>query len=256
MNYSNIISEMTWSFSRIKAFEDCPYGFFLKYIVQTKPIRQFFASYGSLMHSILEQYLLEMLQKEELVPYYLSRFKMAVGRPPSPGIFRTYFEQGYDYLSEIQFPHKNILGVERKVLFNIDELPFVGILDYEANDDGVLVLGDHKSRTLKQRSGRTKPTKTDIELDDYYKQLYTYCIPFFEKHGRYPDVLEFNCFRSKQVISEPFSLMKLNDTKEWAKSTIDRIINNEDWSPKIDYWKCRYICDQHENCEYYQMSRR
>ena len=208
------------------------------------------------MHSILEQYLLEMMQKEEVVPYYLSRFKTAVGRPPSPGIFKTYFEQGYDYLSTIDFPHKNILGVERKVSFKIDDIPFVGIVDYEADDGEILLLGDHKSRTLKQRSERKKPTKSDLELDEYFKQLYTYCIPFYEKHGRYPDILEFNCFRAKQVIAEPFNLDKLKETEDWAKSTIEKITNNDDWSPKIDFWKCRYICDQHENCEYYQMSRR
>ena len=31
--YAPLIDDMTWSYSRVKSFEDCPYKWFLKYIV-------------------------------------------------------------------------------------------------------------------------------------------------------------------------------------------------------------------------------
>lgn len=256
MRYSNIIEDMVWSYSRIKSFYSCPYGFFLKYIRHLPSGRQFFSSYGKLMHSILEQHLLGMLGKEELVPYYLDRFKPSVGKPPTLAIFKSYFSQGHDYLASLDFPHKSILAVEKKLDFDICGKPFVGVLDYESDDSGVFVIGDHKSRTLKPRTGRKKPTQSDLELDEYLRQLYTYSIPFEQKYGRPPDFLEFNCFRSGAVIREPFIPEKLEETKEWAVSSIEHITNNEDWSPQMDYWKCRYLCDQNQNCEYFKLNQR
>ena len=256
MKYTNILSEMTWSYSRIKSFESCPYGFFLKYIKKLKSGRQFFSDYGSFIHSIIEQYLLGLMKKDELVPYYLARFKRAVGKPPSPAIFKTYFTQGHAYLETIDFPHQEVMGVERKMEFEIDGKPFVGVLDYETKDEDILSIGDNKSRTLKERSGRKKPTKTDIELDEYFRQLYLYSIPFKERYGRYPNFLEFNCFRIKKIICEPFDEKKLKEAKAWASEMVNRILQNEDWEPRVDYWKCRYLCDQNKNCEYFQMNRR
>lgn len=32
INYAPLIDDMVWSYSRIKAFEDCPYRWYLKYI--------------------------------------------------------------------------------------------------------------------------------------------------------------------------------------------------------------------------------
>lgn len=50
--YEHIIDQMTWSYSRIKAFDDCPYRWFLKYIKCEPGSEMFFASYGSFMHEL------------------------------------------------------------------------------------------------------------------------------------------------------------------------------------------------------------
>lgn len=115
---------------------------------------------------------------------------------------------------------------------------------------------DNKSRDLKPRSLRKKPTKSDGELDSYLRQLYLYSVPIKDLFDTYPDRLEFNCFRTGQLISEPFQEKALGTTKEWALQTIEKITENDDWSPQMDYWKCRYLCDLNQHCEYYQMNRR
>lgn len=209
------------------------------------------------MHSIIEQYLLGFLDKQDMLTQYLSKFKSVVGSAPTPAIFKTYFTQGVQYLTNFDFHHRNILGVEEKVTFLIDDIPFVGVIDYEAEDgDGALIIGDHKTRALRCKSKRKKPTKSDIELEEYLRQLYLYSLATREKYGRYPDALEFNCFRTGDVISEQFSEHKLETTKTWIKNMVAKITDNDDWSPNMDYWKCRYLCDQNHNCEYYQMNRR
>ena len=217
----------------------------------------FFSDYGSYMHKLIELYLRGFLEKEELTGAYVSGFQRNIrGKAPSNKIFKSYFDQGYDYLSEIDFPYLSPIGVEQKVDFHVGDKPFTGVIDCVAMDDGKLVILDNKSRALKPRSDRQKPTASDVELDSYLRQLYLYSVPMEQLYHTYPDRLEINCFRTGQLISEPFRQGEFEKTKEWALKTIDTITENEDWSPKIDYWKCRYICNLSDSCCYFQANRR
>ena len=234
----------------------CPYGFLLSYIKKADKKPMFFSDYGSFMHKLIEQYLRGFLERNELVEAYLYGFRRSIrSKAPNSKIFKSYFEQGYDYLSDIDFPYMSPVGVEQKVSFSIGDKPFIGIIDCVAVDDGKLVILDNKSRALKPRSGRKKPTVSDQELDSYLRQLYLYSVPMEQLYHTYPVRLEFNCFRTGQLISEPFREEEFEKTKEWALKSIDTITRNEDWSPKIDYWKCKYICDLSDDCCYFQMNR-
>lgn len=124
-----------------------------------------------------------------------------------------------------------------------------------AKDGDNIIILDNKSRALKPRSGRKKPTKSDLELDEYLRQLYLYSIPIQTEFQQYPERLEFNCFRTQQIIPEPFREDALEHAKLWALQTIDTITQNEDWSPKMEYWKCKYLCDHSHQCEYQLMNR-
>lgn len=209
------------------------------------------------MHKLIEQYLRGFLEKEDLAGAYLSGFRRNVrGRPPNDKVFRSYFEQGYEYLSRIDFPYTSPLGIERRFDFSVGDKPFTGIIDCVAMDAGKLVILDNKSRTLKPRSGRKKPTASDRELDAYLRQLYLYSIPIEQSYHTYPARLEFNCFRTGQLISEPFRPGEFEKTKVWALGAIDTIMGNEDWPPKIDYWKCKHICGLSDDCCYFQMNGR
>lgn len=81
--YRPVIQDMTWSYSRISSFEDCPYRWYLKYLRGLRGGRRFFSDYGSFMHKTIEKYLTGSLPKSELVPYYLTNFAQEV-RPPAP----------------------------------------------------------------------------------------------------------------------------------------------------------------------------
>lgn len=244
---------MKWSYSRIHCFEDCKYQWFLKYIKMVESTEKFFRNYGLYMHHILEQYLGNKLQKEELVDYYILNYRQNVlGKPPTLKIYNNYFNKGINYLSNIEFPHRNILGVEQEVNFNIGDKKFVGIIDVISNDDGIAII-DHKSRDLKPRSNRKKPIKSDVELDNYLKQPYLYSIYIKEKYGEYPKSLEYNCFKSQVYITEPFNEQKLEETKQWALDKIATIESNEDWKPSLDVWKCNHICDVCDSCEYKEL---
>lgn len=254
MNYKFLIEDMTFSYSRINSFKQCKYGFFLKYIKHCDSKNNFFAMYGTFMHTIIEKFLAKDLLKEELVSYYIENFtKVVTAKPPSSKIYKNYFNSGLVYLSNMSFPYTNILGIEEKVDFSVGDYDFVGYVDVIAKDNEEIHIIDHKSKTLKSRSKRKTPTKTDVELDEYLRQLYLYSIPIYNKYKEYPTKLNFNTFRNNSWIAEDFNLEKLEDTKKWVTNSIEEIILEEKWNPNVDYWLCKHLCDVSSECEYYSL---
>lgn len=113
------------------------------------------------------------------------------------------------------------MAVEKRFDFKIDDRKFTGRLDFIGrDDDGSLVIIDHKSRLMKPRSKRKKPTKTDVELDDMLKQLYIYSLAVKDEYGEFPSKLCFNCFRNDTFIVEPFNDKAYKDAIDWALDTI------------------------------------
>ena len=256
MKYSYIINEMVWSHSRITTYEMCPYKFFLTYILKLPKQRLFFSDYGSYAHSIIEKKLNGELTDEELDVYYLLNFRdNVIGKAPNTKIFQNYFKQGLSYFGDFNFPYSNILDVEANMEFSICGKNFVGIIDAVASNDGLIII-DNKSRNLKQRSTRSKQTKSDIELDKYLRQLYLYSIPLHDKYGSYPKELCFNCFRNSTIIRELFNESALEETKDWALGLIDAIEQESEWSPNMEYFRCRYLCDVAHHCEYNCLNER
>lgn len=252
---------MTWSYSRLTSFSDCPYKWFLTYLYldeNRNPLKKqsgFFAEFGSYVHSIMEMYLSGVLEKEKLSTYYVAHFAENVrAKAPNQKIHHNYFEQGFFYLDNLIFPERKILGIEEHVDFVFADKPWTGFIDVVTSEDDKLIIMDHKSRTLKPRTKRSKPTKSDAELDDYLRQLYVYSAAVKDNYGRYPDALEFNCFRSQIIIQEPFKLDRFYEVEDWAAKEIDSITRNNNWKPIPDYWRCNYLCDVCKECEFSKMS--
>jgi len=63
--------------------------------------------------------------------------------------------------------------------------------------------------------------------------------------------MAFNCFRSGTLITEPFSQAAFDETIAWVSRTIEDILQETDWLPCVDAWKCRYLCDVAQECEYF-----
>lgn len=257
MNYSHIISNMTWSFSRITAFEFCRYGWFLKYIYNTKKAPLFFSDFGKLMHSIFAEYLTGELGSSQLASVYLLRFlPEVIGKAPNEKVFKTYFDSGLTALKNISLRRDNVVGVERKYEFEIEGKPFIGFVDYVAQDNSVLAIHDFKSGDIKPFSTKEKKSKTDIANDEklamYINQQYLYSIPIKDELGIAPNTLSLNCFRFNRIITEPYTQEGLAKAKSWALESIEQITNNEDWTPNYDWFRCRYLCDVHDECEYYR----
>ena len=255
ISYKPLIEDMLWSYSRIDCYKECRYKWFLKYIKNCKEIPMFYSSYGSFMHKLIELYYKGEITKDQMLTKFLLDFSKEVrGDRPSAKIVEGYIHSGVEYLSGFtEFPF-NMVDVEKKVNFEIDGYNFIGIIDYVGEKDGEYYIVDNKSRDLSPRSNRKKPTLKDAELDEMLKQLYIYSAAIKNEFGKFPKELCFNCFRTGVFIREPFSIDKYNETIEWAKTQIELIKNEEEFSPMIDFFGCKYICGVQNECCYFEVS--
>lgn len=253
VSYKPLIEDMTWSYSRVSCFDDCRYKWFLKYIHGSEEKPMFYTSYGSFMHELIEQFYRGALTKDEMRVKFLLDFKKEVlGDRPSDKIVQGYIEKGLAYLASFQpFPF-NMIDVEKYVTFDIDGIRTHGYIDYIGERDGYLYIVDNKSRDLKSRSTRKKPTKKDEELDEMLRQLYIYSAAIKQEFGEFPKGLCFNCFKNGTFIEEPFVQTAYDETIEWFKASVDELINidSDGFYPNIEFFSCRYLCGVQDECCY------
>lgn len=249
-NYAPLIRDMVWSFSRICAFDECPYRWYLTYIREKREDDLFYASYGSFMHQLLARFYSGETKKESLAEEFLLGFREHVrGVRPSPDIAGKYVEDGMAYLRSPYEPDGEIIGVERDVRFSIRDKPFIGFVDLIVRDERGIYLVDHKSRALKPRSGKAKPTATDQEIDEMLKQLYLYAEAVRQEFGAFPYKLCFNCFRNGVFVEEPFDEAACKRAMDWAAEEIRAIEREEDFEANPEWFRCRYLCGYHTYCD-------
>lgn len=256
VSYLPLIEDMVWSYSRIESFNDCPYRFFLKYISKCKDADKFYASYGSFMHKLIENYYRGILSKDEMLTEFLTGFSKNVkGTRPQESTVQKYIRCGVEYLKGFQPFKYPMVEVEKRVEFEIEGLKFVGYIDYLGEENGEYYIIDNKSRDLKPRSNREKPTVKDKELDSMLRQLYIYSAAVKQEYGKFPKALCFNCFKSGVFIEEPFRKEAYNEAISWVKRSVVDIKSTDDFYPNREFFSCYYICGVSDDCVYDQMAR-
>ncbi len=217
---------------------------------------RFYASYGLFMHRLIECYYRGLMTKEEMLNEFITGFSTQVkGARPKQSTVESYIRCGIDYLRSFEpFPF-NMIDVEKKVEFEIDGIKMVGFIDYLGEKDGELYIVDNKSRNLKPRSSRKKPTKNDVEIDEMLRQLYLYAAAIKQEYGKFPRALCLNCFRNGTFITEPFNKDAYNEACEWARNKVSQIKNSDDFYPIWDFFLCTYICGVSEHCCYDEINQ-
>lgn len=255
MIYRPLIEGMKWSYSRAHGFNQCKYAWFLKYIHKSKVQERFYTSYGKFMHRLIEWYHRGLFTAPELLNIFISDFSSSVeGDRPADGIVKKYIKAGIEYFKTLKpYPFK-VIAVEEKIDFEIDGILMTAVIDVLGQDeDGELIIVDNKSRDLKPRSKRSRPTVNDKTLDEMLYQLYIYAAAVKHKYGKYPKLLCFNCFKIKTFIEEPFREDKYEETIKWLKDQIEEIKDEEDFAPNPDYFFCKFLCDVNHDCIYNDM---
>lgn len=242
----------TYSFSKLKKFEDCKYSYYKNYFEQDKDkIGHGTSEFGTFAHEILEKYAKGELEVYELLQYYLkhydeevkSTFVIRLSDTFSKDFSNNYFESGKRYFETFGgFDNLNILESE----FEFDDVyknkfRINGKVDLICTDqDGKLIVIDHKSKSK---------FKNKTEKHDYARQLYIYAFAIKNKYGKFPDKLVFNMFRVDEWVEFDFNMQDYKETMKWVENQVEEIESCLDFEPQVDSWYCRNFCEFRGHCD-------
>lgn len=235
-----------FSFSKLNAWWTCPYGYYQRYIEHKPGIGNAFASFGTFVHELMEQYAKGEAELWDLPQMYEWQFDTAVPEKFPHNKYvdlrDSYYSQGLNFLKSFEgYEDLNILGVEEEFTINIDDWQFNGFIDLVFKDkDGRLIIRDYKSKAS---------FKNDNEKHKYARQLYLYSLYAKEKYGRYPDELQFLMFRKqREPVRIPFNIEDLEEAVQWAKDTVAIIRNAFDYPAQCDDFYGENLCNHREYC--------
>lgn len=259
MSYVKKLNKMTWSFSRLHAYEQCPYSFYLQYIEERDAESNFYAENGKCMHETFEAVFSQKIPIEECTEFYISNMEL-VCETERQSVMNNTIEKCLEYLCEmrgVDTDKYEILGVEMKLEFHVEKYKFVGIADLVILDKsrGMLVLVDHKQAPHFMKKDGT-PLKNQLEnFISYRNQMYLYCIGLKEQYGLDVDKIVWHHFKDDgQLTIIPYSQEECDNTKEWALNLIEKIKKDKRFDSKESYIMCNSLCNFRNDCEYKELT--
>ena len=258
-------SDFRYSFSKIASFLQCPMSFYLTYVENPgndDELPGYFSQYGTLMHSLLEEYYKGDLPEFCLADEWRSRYDsvVTVAPPPFPkGFGEKNFDAAVRYLENFHgLPDgAEVLSVEKKFVIDIGGYPVSGIADLVIGypEDNEVIIVDHKTKSAASM-------KKEYQL--YRKQLYLYAMWLKEWGGSYPTMLRFNMVKDGTFIDEEFDESMIEETKQWFLDGIHKIeacdafgdwhdcITPEEYEKGKEPYFCKWICGVNPSCARYQ----
>lgn len=258
--YKEKLDNMVYSFSRIHCYETCPYQFYKKYIEEDKSEESnYYADNGKLMHAIFERLLKKKITLDEAVVMYEDEYADIdfCYDDVRQKIKDQCYESSMEYLTtadEFDFSPYEILGIEKKVKFNIGPHKFIGIIDLLLRDKASqeIIILDHKSSTGKIFKKDGSILKSQAEnFTSYKRQLYLYATGVKDEFGVFPTFLVWHHFRENGALTKiRFDQQEYDETIKWAADLIDRIYFDEEFEPTQSYMPCHVLCGYRNSCEY------
>lgn len=258
--YTDAVTRMVWSFSRLSTFNQCKYEFYLKYILNDESEYQsegnYYAEVGSFVHGILEKIFTGKLDVEDAPNYYMNHFDEEVCYKTKQEQMDKAYEDCANYFSELdlsRLEQYDVLGVEKKIQTEIEGYPLIGFIDLLLKDKttGELVLVDHKSGKSPISKKTGKPLKAqEASFDGYKKQLYLYSKAVIDEYGKPPKWLVWNHFREGMIVKIPFEQKEYESALKWMVNTVRSIEQEQDFAETQEYFYCHQLCPYRGTCEY------
>lgn len=254
---SFIKDTMTWSFSRINAASSngCMREWKKHYIDLDDTVNSAYGQSGSVAHSVLESYFKGELNEFELSDAFTERYSEEVTMPFPEKTGDTVYDKALEYFENFSFESDkyNILGVEKKIEFNIGEYKCVGYIDLLLRDkeDGRIIVLDHKSSSIKiLKNGNV--SKGDAEhFLAFKRQLYLYSKAVIEEYNEEPKTLKWNMFKDHTYIEIPWDRNEYEEALVWAEETIKTINKETNYPANPSYFYCCHLCSVRDQyCPY------
>jgi len=233
--------------SRLSRFAQCELSFFFKYVGETTyedQTTEWYASYGSLMHELLEK----LAKKEIALCKAINIYNEEFPRCYVPEDQRAnYYPAGLGALeqkaTELQALETKIIGIEKEftVMFDFSIPPLHGFIDLIYEDEYGLVVRDYKTSRV-----------YDGSLMKKQLQPYVYAIACKHLFGKYPykfefDFVRFNEFKSV-MINDPFIQMgEIKVRNYWNK------IQKSQYPATYSPFFCNNFCEFRSVCPTYQL---
>lgn len=242
------VKKERYSFSKLSSWWTCPYGFYLRYILKDETgVGNAFASFGTLVHGLMERYAKGECKVEDLPDLYEWQFDVAVPEKfpynKYVDLRDSYRKQGLSFLQEFEgYDDYEILGVEEEFELNVDDWVFVGVIDLVFKDkDGRLIIRDYKSKAS---------FKNAEEQHKYARQLYLYALYVKEKYGKCPDELQFLMFRKeREPLRISFNEVDLKEALDWAKLTVGEIRDAFAYPANCEEFYGNNLCNFRNTCK-------
>lgn len=254
--YKKELDDMRWSYSRCHSFEGCKYEFYLYYLEGNESEQNFYAAFGKFCHDILEKILKKEITIEGSAQYYIDNFDQRVESFGVQDSTRDkYFYLGLNYFETLNLDWLNdyeILGIEKKCLFEINGKNFVGYIDLLIRHKITkkIIVIDHKSSEYPIGKKGNVLKKKISDYESYKKQLYLYSQPVIEEYGIAPSEIWWNYFKEQQWLRLPFIKEEYETSREWASELISEVYKEENFLPKLDYFYCNNLCGFRNSCDY------
>lgn len=255
MNYSKQIKAMTFSFSRLSSYEQCPYQWYKRYIEEDKGLDNFYAQAGALVHELLERIIKKEITIEDAIVEFGDRYEDECYEDIPTKIKDNMFEKVVTYFAELDentLDGYEILGVEKEVHFKVGPYKATGYIDLLLRDkDGKIVLIDHKSAAYPLAKNGTVLRGKDKTYLERKRQLYLYSKAVKEEYGEFPAIIGWNHFKDQKILTIPFNEKEYNEAIEWAEATVNKIALDKEFLANKDYFYCHNLCAYRDgNCEY------
>lgn len=249
----NLSDVESYSYSKLNSFYNCKYAYRKTYVEGDRGIGNSMGDFGSLVHSVLEDFANGKIKQEDMVDVFKERFYKEIGSVTMK--FSSKYEKDctavyLDQVSEFLFGYEGqkgyiVLGTEKKFEFLTkigDKMRILrGVIDLVIKDfEGNIIIIDYKSK------GKWK---SKAEADEYFKQLYFYSLYIIEEYGVEPSKLKFIQFRLNEVTERDFDREKYEEVLKWVEDTI-LLIDEEEFFPPNNNEKffCHNLCNHRETC--------
>lgn len=252
--YKNLLDEMVWSYSRLTAYEHCPFSWYRRYIEGETGEGSFYADNGKAMHEVFDALIKGEVSFEDAPNLYLEKYE-AITTYVKQDIMDKTFDTCINYLCNIDenvLDDYEVVGSEIKLDFFIWDYHFTGFVDLLLRDkDGNLIVVDHKSSDPFLKKNGEPYAKTKEQFENYVKQLSLYCSGISQMYGEMPTKIVFHHFKNDGKLTViPVNERLIEEAVTWCLGVIEKIYKDETFEAKPKTGFCYRLCDYRKDCEY------
>lgn len=228
-----------FSFSRLSSWDTCKHAWKRNYIEGDKGEDNFFNTFGTLGHSVLEKVDRGLITPKDAFEEWNSRYDTEVV-PHSVHWMDNWKQEADRFFQNFKGWRTEPVWVEHHFVLDMDGYRFQGHVDRlgrAANGD--LIMTDYKC---------AKPYE-GTNLKEKARQLYLYAEAVRQEFHEWPTKLIFFHFRQNIPVIIPFKLEDFEEAMEWMERTVRDIETySGNYHMQDNGYFCEAVCGYRNSC--------